>query len=208
MMVRALVAAGLLTLSLAGASQAATYDYDLTGLSGNLGTSESFMPSMGSGPGITVSAGATGLFNVSPTLTGRSSGLGVRGGPLDTEPGQIDGSPFGHSEFLTITFGWAVKLLSFGLGEVDPNDDYQFSINGGKFSDDLAALAINGVGENYVTSFVIRASGSVLEGPLGNDNFRLASIQIASVPLPAAAGLLAAALAALGLAGVARRRAV
>jgi hypothetical protein len=201
----ALAPAFALALALGGPVHAATYT--LGGAGGDLGNSAVFNPT-GSGPLATITAGSSGIFNGGvPTIVQTGPGLGVNGSP-DFDPFTIDGSPIGSSEFLTVTFGWAVRLLSFGLAGADGNDQYDISINGGPFSNGINALASNSVGQNFVTSFTIRASGTFpIDGLLaGNDEFRLASIQTASVPLPAAAGLLAAALAALGLAGTARRR--
>jgi hypothetical protein len=198
------IAAALLLSAAAGAADAATYT--LGGSGGNLGPSAVFTAA--GGPSITITAGASGILNGgTPTLFQSAGGLGVNGSP-DLNPGDIDGSPIFSSEFVTVTFGWAVNLLSFGLSGVDPNDNYDISVNGGVFSNGLVAMASNTVGQNYVTSFVLRASGTpFVDGIFGNDDFQLASIDVASVPLPAAGFLLIAGLGALGVAG-ARRRAV
>lgn len=70
----------------------------------------------------------------------------------------------------------------------------------------LTALTSNPVGVNNVTSFTIRASGTLFQdGVLGNDEFSLKSVNVASVPLPAAGLLLLGAIA--GLSALRRRKA-
>jgi hypothetical protein len=195
----AIVTFAALTLS-AGAASAATYNFGGSGE--NIGESADF--NAVGGPTVTVTAGATGVLNGPPVLWQTAGGLGVFG-PPDTDPTRIDGSPIRSSETVTLTFGWAVRLLSFDLTGTDGNDQYDISINGGNFTNGIDALASNLVDE-IVTTLTIRASGSFFTDGLvfGNDEFRLASVTTTPVPLPAGAGLLALGLAGLGLA--ARRR--
>jgi len=192
----------------AGAASAATYDFNASGPSVSQLTNVA--PTSGSGPSIptiTVTPGASGIFNFGGALiTQNANGLGVNGRP-DTNPGNIDGFPVFSSEFLTVTFGWAINLISFNLGAVDGNDHFDISINSGAFTNSQTALASNLVGLNNVTSFTVRASGTAFVDGLGNDDFTLRAIQVAPVPVPAAFGLLAMALGGLGLARRGRKAA-
>lgn len=153
----------------------------------------------------TTSCSATGIINYGGcAVTQTADGLGVNGMP-DTQPTQIDGFPIFSQETLTITFSWAVNLLDFSLGLLDRNDDLEWAINGGPFTH--IGPGLNNpiaVGLNYVTSFSVRASGQIFADGLGNDDFTLASANVAPVPVPAAGLLLAGAVG--GLAALRRKR--
>jgi hypothetical protein len=153
----------------------------------------------------TSSASASGFLNNGAVVTVSSNGLGVNGNP-DLNPEQIDGSPNFSSETLTITFSWAVNLVDFTLGLLDSNDDYEVSFNGGTFSHYGPGLVNPMPGQNYVSSFSVRATGAGIfqDGLFGNDNFTLASANVSPVPLPAAGFLLLGAMG--GLAALRRRK--
>lgn len=196
------IAALALSALCAGGAQAATYN--LAGGGGNLGPSAGFTAT--GGPAMTATAGSDVLSIPLPaTLVQSGSGLGVTRF-LDSNPTQVDGSPLLTSEYITFSFAWAVNLLGFDLLGVDGNDNYDISINGGSFVNGLTALLSNAVGVNNVTSFTIRASGTAFhDGLLGNDEFSLKSVNVASVPVPAAGLLLLGALG--GLSALRRRKA-
>lgn len=183
----------------AGAASAATTYYG--GTNGNiLNPSNPFTVSAGyvspTGTGAaTVTVNQNGLGVQSPWEAAGSSGAAT-----------IDGNPLLTTEYLTVSFDYAVKLDSFTLGAIDSNDEYSLLVNtttGSQLS--FSSLATNPVNVNYVTSFTIFAIGTPLKdgGARGFDDFRLEDFTISAVPLPAGAGLL---LGGLGLLGFARRR--
>lgn len=200
------LAIAALTLAAVLASNAQAATYNLAGGGGNLGGSEDFAATVGTGPTMTATAGADVLLaNIPASLVQSAGGLGVTRF-LDGNPTQVDGSPLLTSEYVTFNFAWAVKLLSFDLLGIDSNDNYDISVNGGSFMSGLTALASNPVGVNNVAFFTIRASGTLFQdGILGNDEFSLNSVNVASVPVPAAGLLLLGALG--GLSALRRRKA-
>ena len=110
-------------------------------------------------------------------------GLGVAS-LLDGQPGQIDGSPIGTAEWLTVTFDYAVRLNNFTLARMENGDDYAYSINGGALTQ--STLAFNEVAANNVTSLSIFALGTAADRITGLDEFTLKGIEVAAVPVPAA----------------------
>ncbi|MCR8725240.1 VPLPA-CTERM sorting domain-containing protein [Frigidibacter sp. ROC022] len=178
-------AAGLFAAA-AGGANAATTTYDF----GNPDT----------GP-FSASCSVAGIVNANCSVTQTSNGLGVDGNPDLIDPDQIDGFPVFSAETLTITFNYAVNLVEFTLGLLDGYDDYELSINGGSFSHFGPGVSNPiVVGQNYVSSFSIRASGELKKEDwyVGNDAFTLRSMTVASVPLPAGGLLLVGALGGLG----------
>ncbi len=200
------LAIAALSLAAVFASNAQAATYNLAGSGGNLGGSEGFAATVGTGPTMTATAGANVLtVGIPASLVQSAAGLGVTRF-LDGNPTQVDGSPLLTSEYITFSFAWAVKLLSFDLMGIDANDNYDISINGGGFINSLTALTSNLVDINNVNFFTIRASGTAFQdGFLGNDEFSLKSVNVASVPLPAAGLLLLGALG--GLSALRRRKA-
>lgn len=151
------------------------------------------------GPSYSISATAgNALFTSIPaTVTQTSDGLGVSH-LLDGGSTQIDA--YTGFERLTITFAWAVNLVDFSLGLLDPDDDFAWSVNGGAFTQ-VGPGASNpvSVNTNYVTTFSIEARRTLFEGGIfGNDDFTLASATISAVPVPAAGLMLLVGLGGLG----------
>lgn len=188
----AVLAAGA---TIGGAASAATvYDFRTPG-PGSFATSLTFDT-------FTVTPTAIGVGNQGADYVAQSEiGLGVGGvGSPDIGQGdrfRIDGRPGNSLEALTFTFDYAVNLDNFVLSDFEANDDYSYSINGGAFIE--SDLAFNGLDVNNVTSFTLFASGRLFQdGITGNDEFGLQSIQVSPVPVPAALGLLGAAVAGLG----------
>lgn len=190
----------VLGTALAASAGAATIDFTSSGTGAG--------GAVGGGPlNYSTSAQATLLgFPVSASVTTTGNGLGIRSF-LDTNGNQIDGSPLTASETLTVSFSWAVNLVNFTLGLLDANDDFEIAFNGGSFTHYNPGQSNPIAGQNNVTSFSIRASGTSLaqDGLLGNDDFTLKSANVAPVPLPAGGLLLLGAMG--GLAALRRRKA-
>ncbi len=183
-----LAGALVLAMSTVGAS-ASTVTYDFSG-----GANPAGPFSLGCDAGGALNAGCVVTFN--------ASGVGVDGYP-DLQPGQIDGTIL-SVETLVVSFAHNVLLESFELGNFGRRDQYQYSINGGSFSD-YVALNPATIGE-VVSSFAIRASGyfnSLSDWDAANA-FSLKSFTVSTVPLPAGGLLLASAMG--GLAFMRRRR--
>jgi hypothetical protein len=194
-------AMAILASLLAGAASASTV-YDFT----TLGTTSQASLTIDN---FTITPSATGIANGgADVLTTSSAGLGVAGlsaGLPDFGAGDgylIDGKPSGSTESITFTFDYAVDLDAFTLSAFDDNDDFSYQINGGTIVDGMTDF--NAISATNVTSFTIFAQGKFLTDGIGNDEFGLASIEISSIPVPAAGGLLLAGLGALAFA--ARRR--
>jgi hypothetical protein len=185
----ALVAVAAMTLSV-GAAQAATTTYNFAQATPDSGN-------------FSLGCDAGGILNFAGcSVTHTSAGYGVNGSP-DKQPNQIDSIP-GY-ETLIVTFDWAVKLVDFTLGQFGGKDDYDYQINGGAWNVLQTANPAQ-IGQNYVTSFAVRATrtGGFFAGDVANDAFTLAGMTVAPVPVPAAGILLLTALGGLGIA--ARRR--
>ena len=200
------------TILLAPAAQAATYiftcgatGYRSGACGGDLGASAVFTAP--GGPAVTVTAGSAGILNDGlATLTQNGNGLGVNG-RFDLNPGQIDGFPVGSSEFVTFSFAWAVNLLNITFFNVDLNDQFDYSVNGGAFVNNRTIgtrVVPHELALQSVRTLVIRASGTPFVDGLGNDDFSIARLEVAAVPLPAGGVLLLSALGAGAF--VARRR--
>jgi hypothetical protein len=187
-----LFTAGAFGLALASQASAATYTFDAVGPDVPSLTIDNF----------TATAEAGGILNFcGASVSQTAQGLGVNGCP-DTEPGQIDGFPIFSYEMLTITFDYAVTLVNFTLGRLDSDDEFELFLNRVSDGEYSGSNPFN-VGE-IVTSFSIKATGTGwFDGVLKADDFTLASIEVAPVPVPAAGLLL---LGALGALGVVRRR--
>jgi len=145
----------------------------------------------GSADGVSLSCSTTGFLNSGPcsvSLTG--SGLGVRGGFIDTQPGQLDG--FGGTESITISFAHEVVWTNIRFSRWDRNDNAFLEADGGvsvNYGGNNPSLALPGVVSRQLTITAIQS--------LPTDDFRIHSIEIAPIPLPAAGGFLLAALGGL-----------
>ena len=160
----------------------------------------------GAGSGVSLSCSALGIFNYGGcSVTYNGAGLGVNGRP-DSQPGQIDGSPIFSSERLTLSFAQDMVWNNVRFGRWDSNDDARISADGGlsfQYSGNGSTVDLGGYVSRQLT---ISAYGNPLDGDCvgffcfrGNDSFTVRSIDVSSVPLPAAGFLLLAGLGGLGL---------
>lgn len=204
--------AAIVLAALAAGAEAATYDFTCSGrdfvkkrCGGDLGASAVF--SAEGGPNVTVWAGSAGLLNDGvATLMQNGNGLGVNGRP-DLNPWQLDGFPVGSSEFVTFVFAKAVNLVNIRFLNVDRNDEFDYAINGQRFVSNVnigARTPTHALPFERVKTLVIRASGTPFVDAFGNDDFSIAGVEVAAVPLPAGGVLLLGAVAAL--ASLRRRR--
>lgn len=179
----ALAAVAAVALS-GGAAQAVTFTFD------TVAANQSSVYFTQDGLGFTVTAGV-GLGT--PYVTQESDGLGVytdrTGRIFDDTDSDVDGQP--GTEYLLFTFDSAVKLVNVLFGDADNDDDWDVIVDG--------ELIANDVDDNpfyfayrEATTLKVRADGL-------NDSWRVQSLQIAPVPLPATGLMLVGALGGLGL---------
>ena len=188
-------------LSLPVAASATTFTF------GNGPDSETYSDTV---DGITLSAsagfyaGSTIQTTDADGLFGRelgfsNAGIGVDG-PADSE--DIDGRF--RNDLLTFTFSEKVNFKSVQFGNVDLNDDFDMFVDGvfvapGEFN--IAAQNPYDLSGLVGTSISFGADDGGIFTPA--DNFRIKSITVAAIPLPAGGLLL---LTGLGAALVLRRR--
>lgn len=138
-------------------------------------------------------------------ITQNSEGLGVdnNNGTGGSDGSDVDG--FGSNDILIFSFLKPVKLFDVIFENVSGNDDFVFYLPGatpsGTENDIVGPF---GFGDEGFFSFGGLTTSTFGIGALGgNDDFRVSSIDVAAVPLPAAGFVL---LSALAGAGVAYRR--
>lgn len=146
-----------------------------------------------------VRAGPFGLFQFSGNVTQTADGLGV--GSFPDTSGEIDG--FILRDALILTFDQLVKLTEAAFGDVQRNDDWDIYIDNGSGS--FSQLADDSTdnpfqfGDSLVKRIAFGADGL-------DDDFRVKSLTVSAVPLPAGGLLLIGAVG--GLAALRRRRKV
>lgn len=196
----ATMAAGVAT----GASAATVVD--LTGNSE--GPSLTFNDVL-AGVDLTVTPTNASASNDSVTQTG--NGLGVSGTntacafwlcfEVGDGPEGLD-SKWGY-EALTFTFTEAVKLGSLGFSLFDASDDYTITVNGVSVQSDENPYDFGWeVADTFNIGVIFGDDTTIF--PKIYDDFRVSSLTVAAVPLPAAGWLMLAGLG--GLAATRRRR--
>lgn len=218
-MTQKLLTAAALVLAL-GASSASAATFDFTGpllpLGGtDLGNSASFNDTTA-----TYSLTATALntaISPLPDVNQNVAGLGVKSGTLDI--GQLDN--IGLNEALVFDFGTSASLTSITLSLASSFDDYRiFGSNDGSVASCNTAACVNGVSSLLASGQGVGIEGTVNVGlsgtyryliastkdsaPFRADGYRVAGLDVAPVPLPAAGLMLVAGLG--GLAAARRRR--
>jgi len=111
------------------------------------------------------------------------------------------------NDVLTFSFNQAVRIDSIGFTEVDRNDDFSFgAVRGRSYQRELSfADVYRNTDLTALLSTSARTGLTFGIGAIGaNDNFRVSSITVSAVPLPASGLLLLAAMGA-GI-GASRRR--
>lgn len=185
-MVMKLFGAAAVALGLSfGPASAVTLDLTNSGVfSGNQGQSLTFSEVL-TGIDLDITGERGSSSNI--TLRFGANGLGVRGVPANDDSGNIDGSD--EVETLVFTFSDQVVLNGLVFGNNQSNDEFDLFVDGIEVITNGETTAVPGLGLTG-TTFGIRADQA-------NDNFRLASVTVAAVPLPMPILLLASGLGGL-----------
>ena len=143
--------------------------------------------------------GGCGAFDRVVQKTASGLGIDDPAGFPDTDGPDVDGSV--GNDLITFVFNKVVKFSSALFSQVDGNDDFDIFVDGALVAEDVG---IAGNNPYDLSSFIPSSGTSISFGADGTfDNFRVASITVSPVPLPAASLLL---LTALGGAAMAYRR--
>ncbi len=179
--------------------------FDFTG-NGGLAASYNFGPvdgiSVTATPGAFVTSGG-GTVTAQGQIGQYTGGLGVTN-PSDSDH-QVDGS--GWNDIVVFDFSQDVILQSVTFSYFGGNDDFSF------FFDNLDDGDLDGIAYNVDTNTNTYTFNSVWNGDLfgigaldRNDEFKIKSMTVSAIPLPAALPLYGAGLAVLGFIGWRRKR--
>lgn len=181
-------AATAIAAILSAGTASAAITFDLTGPSGQA-SSYSYSDATS---GISVVATAVREIFNRDRVTRDGSGLGVTG-PLDTDldlDGQVD-------EALIFTFSEVVKAGLAFFTDVDTNDDWDIFVDDGSGSFTQVGFDVD---DNPFAFGWTEAKRIAIGADGGNDSFRVNSLTVAAVPLPAAGLVMIVGLGGLGLA--------
>lgn len=203
-MLKSIATAAALALATAGGANAAI-TFDLTGSPASSAPSYTFTES---GLSVEATAKREGLFGpVSVDVTQDADGLGATWDGIFTSDSDPNLDSFVY-EILTFSFTPNVKLgsVAFSLFDV-PGDDYTLKVNGVEIA--------SGVNDNPYNFGWVEAGSFSIQAVFGDDptletlsglydSFRVQSITVAAVPVPAAGLMLVGALG--GMAAYRRRQ--
>jgi len=213
MRIKALFTAASLAVIAAASAQAASFNFVFSGPNANLGTTETFSDT-GDSTELTATAVNNALLRA-PSLRRQGNALGV---DADLDSSQIDNS-FGRDAII-FDFNWARSLDSITLDNASGSD--QWVIRGSNSAGVLGCQGIGAfaclsgqstvlaTGSNDTTPVSLSGDYRFLiatvpgEGLFGNDDYRVESLRVSTVPVPAAGLLLGGAL--FGGALAARRK--
>jgi hypothetical protein len=122
-------------------------------------------------------------------LSREANGLGVKGGGLNLDSPALDGQ---IDERMTFDFGKKVRLISISFSEFDSNDPYNVLV-------DMVQVATDSFGNPFL--FAANTVGQLLRIDVTSNSsaFRVSSITVQAIPLPAGGLLLIGALGGLAL---------
>lgn len=191
---RKTIAGAVLALCLGAASApAATITFDFTG---QRGSGQTYSQTVG-GLTLLVDGARYGrTFNIfgNSRVTWNGNGLGARSGATDTNSA-LDGS--GFNEILTFLFSQVVKIETITFDAIARRSRADGFVNGSYVGTATVPVSYDASGNSFLAD--LYGLGARTDA----SSFRISSITVSTVPLPAAGLLL---VSALGVMGLMRRR--
>lgn len=191
MNVRTILGAAVLSLGMTAGAQAVVLDF--SGVQG-FQSGTVVVPGTGGGPGATINHSSAGSIQVGPGAAGQADGFCFLGSGC-----QADGE---------MIFDSAIMNLTFDIDGWNPGDSVEISaFNGAALLGSLTFTA-NGLADftSFGTLTRLFFDDSSTGAGVGYSTFTYDAASSGVVPVPAALPLMAAGVAALGIAGYRRRR--